>query len=213
VSLQVGAGETVGIIGHNGSGKTTLLRTVAGILRPTRGAVRTAGRVASLVDLNVGVQRELTGRETLVVHGVLLGLTRRQVRRLTESICVFAELSADDLAQPLSSYSTGMALRLGFSLVAHLEPSVLVVDEVISAGDERFNRKCLDRIEELKADGCGVLLVSHELDLVRDRCDRVVVLERGRVAFEGDPGAAVDHHIGLQTWAPGELEREAVVVA
>jgi ABC-type polysaccharide/polyol phosphate transport system ATPase subunit len=198
VSLSVAAGEMVGVIGSNGSGKTTLLRTVSGVLRPTRGTVRTAGAVASLIDLNVGVQRDLTGYETLLVHGVLLGMTRRQVRERTDAIAAFAQLNHEELCRPLSTYSTGMTLRLGFALVVHLDPSVLVVDEVVSAGDEGFQRKCMAAIHDLTARGCAVLMVSHDMPLVRDHCDRAVVLERGRFMCEGAPEDAVDDHVERQ---------------
>jgi ABC-type polysaccharide/polyol phosphate transport system ATPase subunit len=191
VSLSVAPGECLGIVGGNGSGKTTLLQVVAGVLRPTRGEVQVRGRVASLVDLSAGFHRDLTGRENVLVGGVLLGLTRREVRERYDDIVGFSGLSADALEWPLSAYSAGMGLRLGFSLVAHTRPKVLLVDEVLAVGDAAFQRQCLAKVEELRSSGCAVIIVSHDLDLVRSHSQRVGVLSRGELVELGPTEVAV----------------------
>lgn len=192
VSLSVGEGEFVGVVGRNGSGKTTLLQAVAGVIPPSRGTVTTTGRVASLVDLSAGFHRDLTGRENLTIGGVLLGLTRRQLRERYDDIVTFAGLPAEALDTPLSTFSMGMGLRLGFSLMIHTRPSVLLVDEVLAVGDEGFQQRCADKIDEMVDGGCAVLLVSHDLELVAERCRRVVVLDRGRQSFDGPTSDALE---------------------
>lgn len=188
VSLRVEAGELLGVVGHNGSGKTTLLRCIAGVLVPTRGAVRVRGRVGPLLHLEAGVHRDLTGRENILVGGVLLGMSRAEVRRRYDDICAFAGLDDEVLAAPLYTYSAGMVLRLAFSLVVAGDPEVLVVDEVLAVGDEAFARRCLERIAELRAAGTAVVLVSHDLDLVAEHATRVLVLERGEARHYGAVG-------------------------
>lgn len=187
VDLQVAPGEMVGVVGRNGSGKTTLLQTVAGVILPLKGEVVTQGRVASLVDLSAGFHRELTGRENIMLGGVLLGISRASLRERYDDIVAFAGLTTDTLASPLRLYSAGMGLRLGFSLVAHSDPDVLLVDEVLAVGDEEFRAQCVDRVNELRAKGCAVLLISHDLELIAKRCDRTITLLRGEVVDEGDP--------------------------
>jgi ABC-type polysaccharide/polyol phosphate transport system ATPase subunit len=185
VELTIDAGECVGVIGGNGSGKTTLLQVVAGVLRPTRGAVSVRGRVTSLVDLSAGFHRDLTGHENVLVGGVLLGLTRREVRERYDDIVGFSGLPPEALHWPLAAYSAGMGLRLGFSLVAHTEPDVLLVDEVLAVGDAGFQAQCLERVDALRAAGCAVVIVSHDMDLVLDHCQRAAQLDGGEVVAEG----------------------------
>ncbi len=195
VSLDVAPGECLGIVGGNGSGKTTLLQVVAGVLRPTRGHVEVRGRVASLVDLSAGFHRDLTGHENVLVGGVLLGLTRQEVRERYDDIVAFSGLPADALEWPLSAYSAGMGLRLGFSLVAHTRPDVLLVDEVLAVGDAAFQRQCLDEVERLRSSGCAVVIVSHDLDLVRSHCQEVGVLARGELVELGPTEDALARYL------------------
>lgn len=195
VSLSVAAGECLGVIGGNGSGKTTLLQVIGGVLRPTRGTVTVDGRLSSLVELSAGFHRDLTGRENVLIGGVLLGLSRREVRERLDDIVAFSGLDDDTMDAPLAGYSAGMGLRLGFSLVVATAPEVLLVDEVLAVGDDGFQRRCLDRIDDLRAHGTGVVFVSHDMGMIRERTDIVAVLERGELAMIAAPNEAVAHHL------------------
>jgi ABC-type polysaccharide/polyol phosphate transport system ATPase subunit len=194
ISLTVGRGRALGVIGANGSGKTTLLQVLAGVLRPTRGGVSVRGRTASLVDLSAGFHRDLTGHENLLIGGVLLGMPRAEVRRRYDEIVAFSGLASDSLDAPLSAYSAGMGLRLGFSLVVHTEPDVLLVDEVLAVGDEAFRAQGIAKVDQLRSEGTTLVLVSHDLDLVRDHCDEVAVLEEGSLGRIGSPEDAVGYY-------------------
>ena len=191
---MVDPGELVGVVGANGSGKSTLLRTVAGVYQPEKGSVLVRGRVSSLIDLDSGVHRDLTGKENLMIGAVMLGMQRREVRDRYEEIRAFSGLSEATLDQPFSSYSAGMTLRLTFSVILNSGPSVLLVDEVLAVGDETFRAQCADRVDELRRLGCGVLLVSHDLDVVSARASRVVVLDHGHVAADGTPDQVLDRY-------------------
>ena len=204
VSLEVPRGAMLGVIGSNGSGKTTLLQVLAGVLTPTRGSVTVGGRVASLVDLSAGFHRDLTGHENLVIGGVLLGVPRAQLRRRYDDITAFSGLAPEALDAPLSSYSAGMGLRLGFSLVVHTDPDVLLVDEVLAVGDEAFQNQCVAEVERLQAGGCAVVLVSHDLGLVRRLCDRAALLDGGRLVEVGPPAEVVERHAASVRSAPGD---------
>jgi ABC-type polysaccharide/polyol phosphate transport system ATPase subunit len=204
VSLEVGPGSMLGVIGSNGSGKTTLLQVLAGVLTPTRGTVSVAPPVASLVDLSAGFHRDLTGHENLVIGGALLGLSRAEVHRRYDDIVAFSGLPPEALDAPLSSYSAGMGLRLGFSLVVHTDPRVLLVDEVLAVGDEAFQRQCVVAVERLQAGGCAVVLVSHDLALVRRQCDRVALLDGGELVELGPPADVVERHAAAARLASGE---------
>jgi ABC-type polysaccharide/polyol phosphate transport system ATPase subunit len=195
VDLQVERGRCLGVVGGNGSGKTTLLQVIAGVLRPTRGEVAVRGRVASLVDLSAGFHRDLTGHENVLVGGVLLGLSRREVRERYDDIVRFSGLPADALDWPLSAYSAGMGLRLGFSLVVHTQPDVLLVDEVLAVGDAAFQHQCLQRVDELRAAGCAVIIVSHDLELVRDHCQEVGVLSAGELVALGPTDESLGRYL------------------
>lgn len=192
VNLGVAPGEALGVIGHNGSGKTTLLQVAARVLRATEGEVTTSGRVSSLVELQAGASRDLSGHENLLVQGVLLGMTRAELRDRYDDIVAFTGLSDDELAAPVRTYSAGMGLRLGFSIVVHTEPDVLLVDEVLAVGDESFQMQCVAKLDERRAAGCAVMLVSHDLDLVRRHCETTLVLHHGTSAFSGDTAEAID---------------------
>ncbi len=195
VDLVVGPGQCLGVIGGNGSGKTTLLQVIAGVLRPTAGRVSVRGRVSSLVDLSAGFHRDLTGHENVLVGGVLLGLSRQEVRDRYDEIVAFSGLPTEALDWPLAAYSAGMGLRLGFSLVAHTRPDVLLVDEVLAVGDAGFQAQCLDRVDALRGEGCAVVLVSHDMELVREHCQEVALLEQGRVVSSGPPDEVVARYL------------------
>jgi lipopolysaccharide transport system ATP-binding protein len=184
VSFDVGPGESVAIIGSNGAGKSTLLRLVCGVGRPTTGEVRVNGRVAALLSLGAGFHPHLTGRENLYVSAIVAGLRRRQVKELFDTIVEFAELG-DFIDQPLRTYSSGMQMRLGFSVAVHVDPAVMIIDEGLAVGDGHFKRKCLERIESFRRGGKTLLMVSHDTGIVRSFCTRVLWLRRGRVVADG----------------------------
>src|SRR5947208_6871804 len=186
VSFDVPQGQTLGLIGPNGSGKTTLLKVIAGILRPTEGIVTTRGRVAALLALAAGFHPELTGRENVYLNAAILGLSRRETDRLFDDIVAFAELE-DFVDNQVKFYSSGMYVRLGFAVAVHVDPAILLVDEVLAVGDIAFQRKCLDKVEEFRREGRTIIFVTHAPDLVRRICDRVVRLNQGRIVREGAP--------------------------
>jgi ABC-type polysaccharide/polyol phosphate transport system ATPase subunit len=165
VSFEVPRGSTFGVIGENGSGKSTLLKLMAGITRPTRGSIAVDGRISALIELGAGFHPEISGRENVAINGIMLGLTRREVAERFDSIVAFAELERF-IDAPVKTYSSGMYMRLGFSVAIHVEPDVLLIDEVLAVGDEAFTRKCLDKIGEFRRRGKTIVLVSHSLGLV-----------------------------------------------
>jgi ABC-type polysaccharide/polyol phosphate transport system ATPase subunit len=195
VSFTVDRGEMLGIIGPNGSGKSTLLQCLAGVHSPTRGSVRTRGRVASMVELSAGLHRELTGRENLLVAGSLSGLSRAEVRARYDRMASFSGLDDDVLDSPLRTYSAGMGLRLGISVVLNSDPDVLLVDEVLAVGDAEFQERCLARVADLRAEGAAIVLVSHDLRLIERTCSRVAILRAGVLEYEGAPAAAVSRYL------------------
>src|SRR3954468_3336998 len=193
IDLTVGQGETLGIIGRNGAGKTTLLRLMAGVTQPTTGVVRRAGRVAPLISVGVGFHQEMSGRENVYVNGMLLGLSAKQVAQRFDEIVAFAELD-DFIDTPVKFYSSGMFMRLGFSVAVHSDPRLFLVDEVLAVGDMSFQAKCLDRMRALQQAGTSIVLVSHIMSAVRLLCPRVAVLEDGRLLFDGDPETAIGEY-------------------
>ena len=190
VSFTIEQGRVFGIIGHNGAGKSTLLRLLCGVGRPTSGRIMREGRVSGILELGGGFNPELTGRQNLVTVGLLSGMRQEIVRDQEEGIIAFAELE-HVIDQPVRTYSTGMYLRLAFAAAIALDPAVLVLDEVLAVGDERFQRKCLDRIGALKSSGSTLIITSHNADQIQALCDDVLVLDEGRVVMQGDPQAAV----------------------
>jgi len=201
VSLHAGPGDTVGIIGRNGAGKTTLLRLIARVLRPTSGRVRVLGRTAPILDLVGGFHPELTGRENIFLNGTLLGLTRREIDARIENIVSFAELDGF-IDAPIRSYSSGMVARLGFAVASDVDPAVLVIDEALGVGDERFQVKCAARLDAFRARGTTLLLVSHDMHTIRRLCQRAVWIDRGRVRAEGPAGDVVDAYLDAQRSSP-----------
>jgi len=191
LSLEIAQGESVGLIGHNGAGKTTVLRLLAGITRPTCGRLRTEGRVASLINLGAGFHPELTGRENIYLNGVILGLSRREVQARFDAIVEFADLGPY-IDTPLKRYSSGMFARLGFAVAAHVDPDVLLVDEVLSVGDVAFQERSIRKMLSFRDSGQAILFVSHNLSAVEMMCQRTVWLEHGQIRMAG-PTAEVVH--------------------
>jgi ABC-2 type transport system ATP-binding protein len=195
VTIDVPEGSTLGLIGPNGSGKTTLLKIIAGILRPTEGRVATRGRIAALLALGAGFHPELTGRENVYLNASILGLSRQETGRLFDDIVAFAELD-DFIDSQVKFYSSGMYVRLGFAVAVHVDPSILLIDEVLAVGDEGFQRKCLDRVRDFQQEGRTIVFVTHAVDQVLQVCDRAVMLRRGAIAALGDPAEVVrDFHL------------------
>jgi ABC-type polysaccharide/polyol phosphate transport system ATPase subunit len=194
VSLTVPKGRTLGVIGRNGSGKSTLLKLVAGITKPTTGAVRVDGRVSALIELGAGFHPEISGRENVFINGIMLGLSKREVAHRFDDIVDFAELK-DFIDAPVKTYSSGMYMRLGFAVAIHVDPDVLLVDEVLAVGDEGFTHKCLDKFADFKRRGKTILLVTHSLGLVERFCDEALWLDAGRIKGSGDPKRIVGAYL------------------
>ncbi len=184
VSFDVGVGETVGIVGHNGSGKSTLLKCICGVLKPSTGQIRLRGSLAALLELGAGFQPELSGRDNVYLYGAMLGLSRRTVDAVFDEIVEFSEI-APFIDTQVKFYSSGMYVRLAFAVAVNVDPDILVVDEVLAVGDERFQAKCVDRIQRFQREGRTILLVTHNADQVRALCDRAIVLDGGDLVADG----------------------------
>ena len=194
VTFDVRAGSTFGIVGRNGSGKSTMLKLIAGIGKPTAGAVRVDGRVSALIELGAGFHPEISGRENVYINGMMLGLSRREIARRFDHIVAFAELEPF-IDAPVKTYSSGMYMRLGFAVAVNVDPDVLLVDEVLAVGDEAFTHKCLDTFAEFKRRGKTILLVTHALELVHRFCDEALWLNEGTARAQGDPKRVVDAYL------------------
>ena len=194
ISLTVPKGTTLGVIGRNGSGKSTLLKLVAGITKPTSGTVKVDGRISALIELGAGFHPEISGRENVFINGIMLGLTRREIASRFDEIVEFAELT-EFIDAPVKNYSSGMYMRLGFAVAIHVDPEVLLVDEVLAVGDEGFTHKCLDKFAEFKRRGKTILLVTHSLGMVERFCDEALWLDAGRVRGSGDPKRIVGAYV------------------
>ena len=190
VSLHVQTGETVALLGLNGSGKSTLLKHISGVMLPDSGSVRTRGRVAGLIEVGAGFHPDLSGRDNVYLNGAILGMTEQEVNDRFESIVEFAEIG-ELIDTEVKFYSSGMYLRLAFSVAVHTDPEVFLIDEILAVGDEPFQRKCIDKIQELAERGKTLVVVSHDLDLVSRICARGVLLEHGNVLFDGPIHEAV----------------------
>lgn len=184
LTLDIEAGTTVGLIGANGSGKSTLLKVIGGIIQPTNGTVRRRGQLAALLELGAGFHPDLTGRENVFLNGAILGLSQKQIEGYFDSIVDFSEIR-DFIDTQVKFYSSGMYVRLAFAIAIHVDPDVLLVDEVLAVGDEPFQKKCLDKIKEFQQEGRTIVLVTHDLQTVQDMCDRAIVLSHGEVIFDG----------------------------
>jgi lipopolysaccharide transport system ATP-binding protein len=212
VSFDINRGEVVGIIGRNGAGKSTLLKILSRIIEPTAGRVHIAGRVASLLEVGTGFHPELTGRENIFLNGAILGMTRAEIRRKFDEIVAFAEVERF-LDTPVKRYSSGMYVRLAFAVAAHLEPEILIVDEVLAVGDAEFQTKCLGRMREVSQAGRTVLFVSHNLPAVRLLCSRALLLQGGELVAEGTAPAMVDRYLSDAWRAQGTSSPKNEAVA
>ncbi len=196
VSFAIGRGETVGIIGRNGSGKSTTLKLIAGVTAPSAGDVLVAGRVSPLIELGAGFHPDLTGRENVFLNASILGLSRRTIAGRLDGIIDFAELW-DFIDTPVKRYSSGMYMRLAFAVAVHSSPEILLVDEVLSVGDAHFQQKCLARMHEFKHNGTTIVVVSHSLDLIKNFCERAILIDTGHLVGEGSPGEMVDRYLHM----------------
>ncbi|MDI6889828.1 MAG: ABC transporter ATP-binding protein [Thermodesulfovibrionales bacterium] len=195
ISFEVCRGETFGIIGRNGAGKSTTLGLIAGVLKPSKGRVIVKGRISPLLELGAGFHHELTGKENIMLNGVLMGLTRAEVSRKMNEIIEFSELR-DFVDQPIRTYSSGMLARLGFSIVAHLEPEILLIDEILAVGDMGFQKKCIDKMMGFKKSGVTMVFVSHSMEDIGRICDRVMWIENHTARMLGEPKAVIAGYTG-----------------
>src|SRR3954466_8402553 len=194
ISFDLKRGETLGIIGHNGAGKSTMLKHLSGIMEPTRGSIEVNGRLSALIEVGAGFHPDLTGRENVFLNGVILGMSRAEVKRKFDEIVDFAGIE-DFIDTPVKRYSSGMFARLGFSVAAHLEPDILVIDEVLSVGDFAFQRKGLEKMRAVAQSGATVIFVSHNLQAVAEFCQRALLLERGRMIADGPTDQVVRRYL------------------
>jgi ABC-2 type transport system ATP-binding protein len=194
VNIEVYRGETLGIIGHNGAGKSTLLKVTAGVLKPTAGNVTVTGKIAPLIELGAGFDMDLTGKENIYLNASILGLSRKEIERKLNNIVEFSEL-AEFIYSPLKSYSSGMISRLGFSIATEVDPEILIIDEILAVGDERFNKKCMERMTGFKKSGTTILFVSHSMEAVKMLCNRVLWLDHGEQKMFGDPYTVTNEYL------------------
>lgn len=206
VSLTVEQGTVHGLVGHNGCGKSSLLRMIAGIHTPTSGKVVTSGRISALLELGAGFHPELTGRENIYLNASILGLSRKQTDALLDRIVEFSGL-AEFIDSPVKHYSSGMFVRLGFSVAVHVEPRILLVDEVIAVGDEEFQRRCLDHLRDLRSQGVTIVMVTHSMAIVQSMCDAATWMDHGRVVQTGDPTEVVSGYLSGVNAREAERER------
>ncbi|MBI3415662.1 MAG: ABC transporter ATP-binding protein [Verrucomicrobia bacterium] len=196
ISFKVDDGEVVGVIGRNGAGKSTLLKLLSRITDPTRGSATIYGRVGSLLEVGTGFHPDLTGRENIYLNGTILGMKKREIDEKFDEIVAFSDV-AQFLDTPVKRYSSGMIVRLAFSVAAHLEPEILIVDEVLAVGDASFQKKCLGKMQNVASHGRTVLFVSHNMAAINQLCDRCLVLEKGRLIYDGEATEGVDHYLKI----------------
>jgi ABC-type polysaccharide/polyol phosphate transport system ATPase subunit len=193
ISFEVKDGELLGIIGRNGSGKSTTLKLIAGVYRPTSGKISISGKVSALIELGAGFHGDLTGRENIVINGLMLGLSRRQIRDCEQRIIDFAELG-DFIDSPVKQYSSGMFMRLGFGIAVEVDPDILLIDEILSVGDEAFQQKCIERIKDFRRRGKTIVYVSHSMESVKKLCTRAILLHEGKLIADGAPNEVFERY-------------------
>lgn len=194
LSFEVKAGECFGIIGHNGAGKSTALKILSRIMKPTKGRMTVNGRLSALIEVSAGFHQDLTGRENIFLNGTILGMTKREIQSKLDQIIAFSGIE-EFIDTPVKRYSSGMFARLGFSVAAHVDPDVLIVDEVLSVGDSAFQQKCIERMREVVRSGAAVLFVSHNLKVVSEFCDRCLLLEKGQTVTVGRPQEVISAYL------------------
>ncbi|AUS99228.1 ATP-binding protein [Nostoc sp. CENA543] len=194
INLVVNSGEKVGIIGANGSGKSTVLKVICSILQPTSGTVRVRGQIAPLIELGAGFDAEISVMDNIVLYGVLLGFSRAEIQQRASSILEFAELE-DYALVPVKGLSSGMVARLGFAIATDVQPDILILDEVLSVGDEKFRNKCKQRIDKFWDENATVLAVSHDLEFIKNSCNRAIWLHKGQIQFAGNAEETVDYYL------------------
>ena len=199
VSFEVPAGQSLGIIGRNGSGKSTLLKIIAGVYQPTRGSVRVSGSLAPLIELGAGFHHELTGRENILINGLLMGYSKRQMLEREQRIIDFADIG-EFIDAPVKQYSSGMYMRLAFAVATEVEPQILVVDEILAVGDSAFQEKCFERIRKFRETGKTILLVTHNMSDVEKHCERAILMEQGSLVIDGRPDEVIATY--RATWTP-----------
>lgn len=190
ISFDIYRGEAVGLLGFNGSGKSTVLKLVSGVMRNDEGEIRVRGKIAGLIEVGAGFHPDLTGRENIYLNGAILGMTEKQIDEKFDEIVAFSEIE-QFIDTEVKFYSSGMFLRLAFSVAIHTDPDIFLIDEILAVGDEPFQQKCLKRIRQLKDEGKSLVIVSHDLDLVGRLCDRAIVLRKGELVFDGDVHDAI----------------------
>jgi ABC-type polysaccharide/polyol phosphate transport system ATPase subunit len=191
VSFSIDSGETVAVVGTNGSGKSTILKLISRIIDPTRGIIRVTGRLSALLELGAGFHPDLTGRENIFLNGSILGLGRQEMQQKLDSIIDFASIG-DFIDVPIRNYSSGMQMRLGFSVAVHVEPQIILVDEVLAVGDYNFQLKCLDRIREMQQQGVTILFVSHDFQAIEDLCTRAIWIDSGEIRADGETHTVIN---------------------
>jgi ABC-2 type transport system ATP-binding protein len=212
ISYEILPGRTVGLVGANGSGKTTLLKCIGGILRPTSGRVTTRGRIAALLELGAGFHPELTGRENVYLNAAILGLSRKEIDGSFDAIVEFAELG-QFIDNQVKYYSSGMFVRLGFAVAVHVEPEILLVDEVLAVGDEAFQHKCITRVREFQREGRTIVFVTHDADMVREICNEAIMLDHGEIRISGEVNAVIKEFRTLMLSNRAPFVREDVTGA
>ena len=197
VDLQIKAGESFGIIGPNGSGKSTLLKILAGVTKPTKGSFQINGMIVPLIELGAGFHPQMTGRENVYLNSIILGLTREEVKPMVQDIIDFSEIG-DFIDQPVKHYSSGMYMRLAFAVAVHVRFDILLVDEILAVGDEHFQKKCYDKMAEFRQTGKTIILVTHDIEKVRDFCDRAMYLKYGRQIVVGNSKTVAEQYLADQ---------------